>query len=114
MLVSEPQWALPFQSLEGIKEDRDPRSVSHRGSPGEFQSLEGIKEDRDIRILAFFSAKLLFQSLEGIKEDRDVSGLSHRPSLRQGFSPWKGLRKIATQCEILCQLEMGVSVPGRD
>ena len=86
-----------FQSLEGIKEDRD-RSPLALPPRTRFQSLEGIKEDRDLHPLmrsSMSTQKKQFQSLEGIKEDRDLC----RQVLRLKsfcFSPWKGLRKIAT------------------
>ena len=44
---------LGFQSLEGIKEDRDMSDcgMATRENWDLFQSLEGIKEDRDLCLL---------------------------------------------------------------
>ena len=87
-----------FQSLEGIKEDRDSSLLICLALPSmRFQSLEGIKEDRDWEIPRGYAVLEAFQSLEGIKEDRDLAvwGILTNSG---GFSPWKGLRKIATSC----------------
>ena len=79
-----------------------------------FQSLEGIKEDRDIPINPQGGKRLCFSPWKGLRKiatfEKSLAKISG-----VGFSPWKGLRKIATMAYPISPEEYDdVSVPGRD